>query len=74
MRPIYAKIALSNAKKSDLKPVEIVALVDTGAFFTCIPDHIVVHLGLEELQKREVTLADGKSQIVPLCWPPTDRV
>jgi clan AA aspartic protease len=66
---IHARISLSNAKKGDLKPIEIVALVDTGALFTCIPDHLVVQLDLEELQKREVTLADGKSQIVPYVGP-----
>jgi clan AA aspartic protease len=46
-----------------------VSLVDTGALFTCIPDHIAVQLELEELQKREVTLADGKSQVVPYVGP-----
>ncbi|MDD5675819.1 MAG: clan AA aspartic protease [Chitinivibrionales bacterium] len=66
---IYTKVTFSNAKKPDLKPVEVSALVDTGALFTCIPEHIAVQLGLEELQKREVTLADGKSQIVPYVGP-----
>ena len=69
MELIHAKISLSNTKKVDLKPVDVVALVDTGALFTCIPDLIVVQLGLEELQKREVTLADGKSPIVPYVGP-----
>jgi predicted aspartyl protease len=45
---IYAKIGISNAKKVELKPLEITSLVDTGALFTCIPEHVAVQLGLDE--------------------------
>lgn len=66
---IYSRITISNAKNPVLKPLEVTSLVDTGALFTCIPDHVAVQLGLEELQKREVTLADGSSHIVPYVGP-----
>ena len=35
----------------------------------CIPEHIKVQLKLEELEKREVTTADGKKQLVPYAGP-----
>jgi hypothetical protein len=51
---INAKIILSNPRNEELSPVEISALVDTGAFMLCIPEHIRLQLDLEELEKREV--------------------
>jgi clan AA aspartic protease len=40
------------------------ALVDAGASWLCIPEHVQLQLELIELKKREVNLADGKKQIV----------
>ena len=70
---IYAKIELSNPKESSLKPVFVKALVDTGAMTLCIPEHIVVQLRLQEIEKREVTTADEKSHIVPYVGPVETR-
>lgn len=36
-----------------------------GAITLCIPEHVVVQLNLKELEKREVTTADGKLTVVP---------
>ncbi|MEX0968051.1 MAG: clan AA aspartic protease [Bacteroidia bacterium] len=36
------------------------ALVDTDALHLVLPEHIVIQLELKELEKREVTTADGK--------------
>jgi clan AA aspartic protease len=66
---IYAKIALSNPRESDLKPVEVNALVDTGAITLCIPEHIMVQLKLIEIEKREVTISDGRNKVVPYVGP-----
>ena len=66
---IYAEISLSNPKASDLKPLLTNALVDTGAITLCIPVHIAVQLNLEEIEKREVTTADGKHIPVPYVGP-----
>ena len=44
-------------------------MVDSGAFTLCIPEHVKIQLQLEELEKREVTLADGKKQLVPFVGP-----
>ena len=65
----YAKIKLGNPRKPALKDVEVDSLVDTGAMWTCIPEHVAVQLGLEELEKREVTTADGKKHSCPYVGP-----
>ena len=66
---IYANIEISNPKNSSLKPIRVKALVDSGAMTICIPEHVSVQLGLEEIEKREVTTADEKSHIVPYVGP-----
>jgi clan AA aspartic protease len=65
----YANIKLSNPKKPHLKEMEVKALIDTGAMFTCVPEHVVIQLELEKLENREVTTADGKRHIVPYVGP-----
>jgi clan AA aspartic protease len=57
---IQTKIILSNPRNNDLRPIEVKALADTGALHLCIPEHVKIQLELEELDKREVTTADGK--------------
>lgn len=65
----YAKIKLSNPRNQNLKDVEVNSLVDTGASWTCIPEHVAIQLGLDELEKREVTTADGKKHSCPYVGP-----
>lgn len=66
---IYANISLSNPRDKKLKPLETNSLVDTGALMMVIPDHISIQLGLEELERREVTTADGKKHLCPYVGP-----
>ena len=66
---IYTKIRLSNPKDTNLSPLELESLVDTGAITLCIPQHVAVQLNLSELEKREVTTADGKHTSVPYVGP-----
>jgi clan AA aspartic protease len=66
---IRAKIELANPTKPKLKPMDVEALVDTGAMTICIPEHVAVQLGLETIEKREVTTADEKSHVVPYVGP-----
>jgi clan AA aspartic protease len=66
---VYADISIKNPKNSKIKPVPVKALVDTGAMTLCIPEHIRLQLDLEQIGKREVTTADGKSHIVPYVGP-----
>lgn len=62
-------IRLSNPRNPQLQPVEIDALADTGAVHLCIPQHIQIQLALEEIDKKEVALADGSRRSVPYVGP-----
>jgi len=64
-----AVIQLKNPRKPALEAVNIEALADTGALHLCIPNHIQIQLGLEEIDKKEVTLADGSNRLVPYVGP-----
>ena len=62
-------LVLRNASRPDLAPVEMVALADTGALHLCIPAHLQIQLELREVDRKEVTLADGSKQLVPYVGP-----
>ena len=64
-----ARVTLSNPRLPKLAAIEVDALADTGAVHLCIPEHIAVQLELEEYDRREVVLADGRRQIVPYVGP-----
>jgi clan AA aspartic protease len=66
---IHVDISLSNPRKAGLSPVAARALVDTGAITLCIPEHTRIQLDLEELERREVTIANGKKEVVPYVGP-----
>ncbi|HMO50447.1 MAG TPA: clan AA aspartic protease [Kiritimatiellia bacterium] len=56
---IRANLILSNPRKAGLAPLEVKALADIGALHLCVPEHVALQLELAELEKREVTTADG---------------
>ena len=62
---VNANIILKNPRKPDLEQIEIEALADTAAVHLCIPPHIQIQLELEEIDKKEVSLADGSRKLVP---------
>jgi len=66
---IETTVTLSNPSNPNLAPMQVSALVDTGALHLCIPEHIALQLQLNELEKREVILADGKRQLCAYCGP-----
>lgn len=66
---VHAQINLSNPRLPNLNILEVTALVDSGAFTLCIPEHVKIQLQLEELERREVTLADGNRHLVPFVGP-----
>ena len=65
----HANLTLSNARRDDLAPIVARALADTGAMHLCVPPHVALQLQLDELEKREVTLADGSKRLVPYVGP-----
>ena len=66
---VAAKVLLGNPKDSGLEAIEVETLVDTGSVHLCIPEHIQIQLKLEEIDKKEVTLADGSKKVVPYVGP-----
>ena len=66
---ITTNVELSNPRQPQLRPLEVSALVDTGAMTICIPEHVALQLQLPEIEKREVTTADERSHLVPYVGP-----
>ena len=64
-----AMIQLRNLRLPELEAVEIDALADTRAVHMCIPAHIQIQLQLEEMDAKEVTMADGSRKLVPYVGP-----
>lgn len=66
---IHTDIELTNARRDDLLPMNVNALVDSGAVHMCIPQHVANQLQLEVQDRREVTVADGRTQTVDYVGP-----
>ena len=66
---INANIELRNPLDSRLAPFETAALVDAGALHLCLPKHVVLQLGLQTVQQREVTTVDGERHICDYVEP-----
>ena len=66
---VNAKILLKNPRKPELEPIELEALVDSGALHLCIAEHIRIQLQLDESDRRKVTLADGSHKLIPYVGP-----
>ena len=66
---VYAKVVLRNPRLPRLKPVEPSCLVDSGALHLCIPEHLMIQLKLKEIDKKEVSLADGTKKMMPYVGP-----
>ena len=66
---ILTDIELANARQDDLLPMTVSALVDSGAVHLCIPQHVANQLKLPVLDRREVTVAIGASQMVDYVGP-----
>ena len=66
---VNGQFLLKNPRLPDLDPVQVNALVDTGAVHLCIPDHVRIQLKLETIEEKEVTLADGRRKLVPYVGP-----
>jgi clan AA aspartic protease len=65
----YAKLTLKNPRRPDLEPIEVDALADTGSVHLCLPEHVRLQLGLEEIDRKEATCADGSRRLVPYVGP-----
>ncbi len=66
---VTATFSVSNPRDPAIPAIAVDALADTGAMNLCLPARIVAQLKLEELEQREVTLADGGRHRVPYVGP-----
>lgn len=66
---VFSEIQLRNPSKSDLQPIKVKALADSGAVHLCIPEHIKMQLQLEEVAQKEVTLADNSRKLISYVGP-----
>jgi clan AA aspartic protease len=71
---IYTRVTLGNARRPEIQPIEVEALVDTGALHICIPEHLALQLELEEFDRRELTFADGSQKVASYVGPLTVAV
>ncbi len=66
---VTTTIILKNPGNGEIKPLEVEALVDSGAVHLCIPEEIKIQLELEEIDQKKVTLADGSKKLIPYVGP-----
>ncbi len=66
---VYSEITLSNPVLSELQPLRVRCLADTGSTYLVIPQHVATQLQLSALETREATTADGSSHTVPYAGP-----
>jgi clan AA aspartic protease len=66
---VFTEIQLRNPIKSDLQSIKVEALVDSGAVHLCIPEHIKIQFQLQEVDRKEVTLADGSRKLISYVGP-----
>lgn len=66
---VFSAIKLSNPSHTQLQPMIVEALVDSGAVHLCIPPHVQIQLQLETVDQKEVTLADGSQRLIPYVGP-----
>jgi len=66
---VNAEVTLRNPKRPELAPVQVAALADSGALHLCLPEHVRIQLELEEIDKKEVALADDSRKLVPYVGP-----
>jgi clan AA aspartic protease len=58
----FARVNVSNPRRSDLSAVDLEFLVDTGAIYSAMPTSALEALGIARLGRHEFTLADGTHQ------------
>jgi len=66
---VSAEITLENPREPTLQPLKVEALVDSGGVHLCIPEHVRIQLKLDEIDRKEVTLADGRKKLLSYVGP-----
>ena len=82
MGEVRIKVRINNASdeamvrrkklaKSKVRSVEVEAVVDTGAVRSCMPETIMLKLGLMEQARQVARYADGRTDTVSISEPAT---
>lgn len=66
---VTTKIQLRNARARTKDFITVESLADTGAVHLCIPLHLQFQLKLQEVEKKEIIIADGSRQLVSYVGP-----
>jgi len=66
---VSAFITLENPRDTSVQPLEVECLADSAAVHLCIPEHVRIQLGLDEIDRKEATLASGERTLVPYVGP-----
>jgi len=66
---IYQHVRIANAARPEVEEIDARALVDSGAMDLCIPEPIARQLKLQPVEKRTVTVADGRRSEVDYVGP-----
>lgn len=69
MGHVFTSLELSNPREPNLLPLQVAALVDTGALMLCLPEGIAHQLHLKPESRRAVSFADGRGADVPYVGP-----
>ena len=68
---VNGKLELRNPRRPDLQSIEVDALADSAAVHLCLPPHVQI---LEQIDQKEVTLADGTRKLAPYVGPVELRI
>lgn len=69
---IKTQIRLQNPVLPNVAPLEVSCLVDTGALYLCLPEHVAIQLGFDLSAPKftkEIVTADGKHHVCPYVGP-----
>lgn len=66
---VVGKIVLKNPRKSELAPLQVGVLPDSGAVHLSIRQHVQMQSEFEEVARKEIILADGNRKLVPYVGP-----
>ena len=69
MESIRVELHVGNALRDEVRPVKVLAVADSGAILTCIPEAVARHLEVETVEMRPVVQRGGSTALIPYAGP-----
>lgn len=66
---VYADIEIKNPRLPESSSRTVRMMVDSGSYHLCVPESLRKELGLEVIEQKVVSLADGSCREVPYAGP-----